>query len=119
MTIHDIGTELVSLCRQGKNFEAIEKFYDANIVSVEARELPGIGQVQTGIEAIKRKNAWWFDNHDVHHVDVSGPFFNGDRFAVHFRFDVTSKHAGKRTTMEEIGVYTVEHEKIVKEEFFY
>ena len=119
MTAKEIGTELVSLCKQGKNLEAIEKFYDPNVVSVEAMAMPNIGQVQTGIEAIKDKNTWWVENHEVHSSEASGPFFNGDRFAVLFKFDVTPKHTGKRMTMEEMGVYTVENGKIVKEEFFY
>ena len=119
MSTTQIGQELVALCKQGKNMEAIEKFYSPNIISVEAMAMPGMGQTQEGIEAIKGKNKWWVENHEVHGGEVSGPFPNGDRFAVLFKFDVTPKHTGQRMTMEEVGLFTVEGDKIVKEEFFY
>jgi hypothetical protein len=119
MTVNEIGTELVVLCRQGKNFEAIEKFYSSDVVSVEAMDMPGMGRTQAGIEAIKGKNTWWVENHEMHGGDVQGPFPHENRFIVFFKFDVTPKHTGKRMTLEEMGLYTVENEKIVKEEFFY
>ena len=111
--------ELVALCQQGKNIEAIEKFYSPNIVSVEAMAMPGMDQTQIGLDAIKGKNTWWVDNHEVHGGEVMGPYPNGDRFIVLFKFDVTPKHTGKRMKMEEAGLYTVESGKIVKEEFYY
>ena len=46
-------------------------------------------------------------------------FQKSNQFIVHFKFDVTPKHTGKRMTMEEMGLYTVENGKITKEEFFY
>ena len=119
MNVNEIGTELVALCRQGKNFEAIEKFYSPDVVSIEAMAMPGMGQTQTGIEAIIGKNTWWVENHEMHGGDVQGPFPHENRFIVFFKFDVTPKHTGKRMTMEEMGLFTVENEKIVKEEFFY
>ncbi len=119
MTNKEIGEELVALCREGKNIEAIEKFYSADIVSVEPIAMPGMGKTQTGIEAIKGKNKWWVDNHEVHGGDVQGPFPHENRFIVYFKFDVTPKHSGQRMTMEEMGLYTVENDKIVREEFFF
>ena len=119
MDSNELGTELVALCRQGKNIEAIEKFYSSDIVSVEAAAMPGMDQTQTGIEAIKGKNQWWVENHEVHGGEVLGPFPNENRFIVFFKFDVTPKQIGKRMTIEEMGLYTVENDKIVREEFFY
>jgi hypothetical protein len=115
----EIGKELVALCRQGKNMEAIGKFYSPTIESVEAFAHPQIGQVQTGIDAVKGKNQWWVENHQIHKVEVNGPFPNGDQFIVHFTYEVTPKHTGKRITMSEMGLYTVQQEKIAKEVFFY
>lgn len=119
MTSKEIADELVALCKQGKNMEAIEKLYSSDIVSVEASASPGMDQTQTGIEAIKGKNKWWVDNHEVHGGEVNGPFPNGDRFIVHFKFEVTPKQTGQRMSLEEMGLYTVKNGKIVKEEFFY
>ena len=41
------------------------------------------------------------------------------RFAVFFRFDLTNKPSQQRLAMEEVGLFTVENGKIVREEFFY
>ena len=119
MSVMEIGKDIVALCQQGKNLEAIEKHYSPNIVSVEAFSMPGMDQTQQGIEAIKGKNKWWSENHEVHGGEARGPFPHGDRFTIFFKFDVTPKHTGQRMTMEEIGLFTVENGKVAREEFFY
>ena len=119
MTTMEIGKELVALCRQGKNQEAIDRLYSPNIESVEAVAMPGMGQTQKGIQAIKGKNQWWVDNHQIHESTVEGPYPHGDRFIVRFKYDMTPKHNGKRMTVDETGLYTVQNGKVVKEEFFY
>lgn len=119
MTAVDIGKELAALCMQGKNQEAIDRFYSPNIESVEPCAMPGMDQTQKGIQAIKGKNQWWVDNHQIHGGTVDGPYPHGDRFILRFKYDVTPKHTGKRMTMDETGLYTVQNGKIMKEEFFY
>jgi len=119
MTAVEIGKELVALCRQGKNQEAIDRFYAPNIESLEPIATPGMDRIQKGIQAIKGKNQWWVDNHQIHGGTVEGPYPHGDRFILFFKYDVTPKQTGKRMTMDETGLYTVQNGKIVKEEFFY
>ncbi len=119
MTTIDIGKEVAALCRQGKNQEAIYRFYSSNIESIETCTMPGMDQIQRGIQAIKGKNQWWVENHEVHGGTVEGPYPNGDRFILHFKYDVTPKQTGKRMTLDETGLYTVQDGKITKEEFFY
>ena len=46
MTNMEIGRELIALCRQGKNQEAIDRFYSPNIESVEPVAMPGMEQTQ-------------------------------------------------------------------------
>jgi len=115
----EIAQELADLCRQGKNAQAIEKLYSPDIVSIEACAMEGMDQEMKGIDAIKGKNQWWSENHEVHGGDVTGPFPHGNRFILMFKFDVTPKQTGKRMTLEEAGLFTVKDGKIVKEEFFY
>ena len=119
MTAMDIGKELAALCGQGKNQEAIDRFYASAVESVEPCAMPGMDRTQKGIQAIKGKNQWWVDNHQIHGGTVEGPYPHGDRFILHFKYDVTPKQSGKRMTMDETGLYTVQNGKIVKEEFFY
>ena len=119
MTTMEIGKELVTRRRQGKNMEAIGKFYGTNIESVEPFANPQIGQVQKGIDAVKGKNRWWVENHQIHSAETNGPFPHGDQFIIHFKYDFTPKQTGKRVTMSEMGLYTIQNGKIVKEAFFY
>jgi hypothetical protein len=79
MTTMEIGKELVALCKQGKNQEAIDRLYAPNIESVEPFAMPGMEQTR-GIAEIKGKNQWWVNNHEVHGNVAEGPFPHGDRF---------------------------------------
>ena len=115
-----VGKELVALCRQGKNLEAIEKLYSPQIISVEASEMQGMSRQATGIDAVRAKNQWWIDNHVIHGGEVVGPMPHGtNKFACLLRYDVTFKVTHQRMTLEEIAVYQVENGKIVHEEFYY
>jgi len=119
MSTAEIAKGLVDLCRQGKNMEAIAKYYSDKIVSVESASSPGMPAEMKGLEAIRGKNQWWLDNHEVHSGEANGPFVGEKQFAVEFKYDVTMKASGKRFKMEEMALYTVEGDKIVREHFFY
>jgi len=114
-----IANDLVNLCREGKHMEAISKYYSAEIMSVESAGAPGMPAEMKGFEAIKGKNQWWLDNHEVHESTVNGPFVGETQFAAEFDFDVTHKPSGKRMKMTEMALYTVKDGKIVHEHFFY
>jgi hypothetical protein len=120
MTNLEIGKKLVELCQQGKNDEAMATLYAKDIVSVEAAAMPTMPAEARGIDAVTAKGNWWANNHTVHSVKVEGPYPHGsDRFAVKLLYDVTNKPSNNRFKMDEIAVYTVKGDKIVREEFFY
>ena len=119
MSTLDIANKLVDLCRQGKNEEALSTLYAEDAVSVEAVAMPGAPQEAKGLAAIRAKGEWWFTNHEIHSASVTGPWPHGNRFIVGFQYDVTNKPSGRRMKMDEVGLYTVENGKIVREEFFY
>jgi hypothetical protein len=117
-----IGKRLVELCNAGKNEQAVEELYAPNIVSIETHSMPNMPARMEGIEAIRKKNQWWFENHEIHSSSAKGPWPHGDRFIALFNIDVTAKTgpmAGKRMQAEEAGLSTVKNGKIVQEEFFY
>jgi ketosteroid isomerase-like protein len=114
-----IAQELVTLCRAGRNLEAIDKLYSPKIVSVEPVSMENMPAEMTGIDAIRVKNEWWFANNEVHSSEATGPFVGEGQFAVKYSFDVTSKPTGQRVQMEEMALYTVKDGKIVREQFFY
>jgi ketosteroid isomerase-like protein len=119
MSTLDVAKKLADLCRQGKNEEAVSTLFAENAVSVEAVAMPGAPQETKGLAGIKAKGKWWRDNHEVHSASVTGPWPHGDRFVVGFQYDVTNKPSGQRMKMDEVGLFTLENGKIVREEFFY
>ena len=115
-----VAEELVALCKAGRNMEAIEQFYSPDIVSIESMGNEQTPRESRGIEAIRTKNKWWVDNHDVHSAAAEGPFLGpDDKFAVYYNYDITFKPTGQRNAMEEMALYTVQDGKVVREQFFY
>jgi hypothetical protein len=104
------------MCNQGKNFDVMRTMYAPDVVSVE-----GDGAQTAGQQPVIHKSEIWQGNNTIHSEKVRGPYFNGpDQFAVHFTFDVTRKAIGKRESIEEVGLYTVNQAgKITREQFFY
>ena len=120
MSVIEIANQLVAFCKEGKNVEAINTLYADDVESIEAADPPEGERTTKGIEAVRGKNQWWNENHEIHESSVKGPWPHGDdRFAIHFFFDVTNKPSSQRYKMEEIGVYTVANGKVIREEFFY
>lgn len=118
--ITTVANELVDLCRVGRNDEAVNKFYAPHVVTVESASGPDTPAEMHGIDAVRGKGQWWVENNEVHSAAVNGPFINGDnQFAVEFTYDTTFKPTGKRSTMREMALYTVENGQIVHEHFFY
>jgi len=115
-----VAEELVALCRAGRNMDAINTLYSPEIVSVESMGNEQMPREMKGIDAIRQKNKWWFENNDVHSSETDGPFVGEEgKFAVYYSYDTTFKPTGKRHRMEEVALYTVKDGKIVREHFFY
>ena len=120
MSVADVAKALVAKCSQGQFEEAMKAHYAPNIVSIEPCGNEQMPARQEGIEAIEAKGRWWVENHEIHSMEVNGPFVgDGDQFAVQFKMDVTFKPTGSRMQNTEMALYTVKDGKIVQEEFFY
>ena len=119
MSVADIANDLVALCREGKNLEAVDKYYADDIVSVESAGSAEAPAVMKGIQAVRGKNEWWLANHEVHSGVANGPYVGENQFAVEFVFDFTNKPSGKRMQMSEMALYTLKNGKIVHEHFYY
>jgi hypothetical protein len=114
-----VAQELVSLCRAGRNLEAIDKLYSPRIVSIESVGSEEMPAEMSGIDAVRQKNEWWFQNNEVHKAEANGPFVGENQFAVQYTFDVTFKPTGQRTEMSEMALYSVKDGKVVREQFYY
>src|SRR5215468_9825086 len=117
MSVRTVAKQFVDLCRQGKNFDVMRTMYAPNIVSVE-----GDGKETKGQQPVIKKSEDWVSDKTFNGETVAGPFFNAaspGQFTVYFTLDVTPKATGKRITLEEVAVYTVNKDLITREQFFY
>ncbi|MDZ4754505.1 MAG: nuclear transport factor 2 family protein [Phycisphaerae bacterium] len=108
----EIGASLVSFFNAGKASEVERQWHHKNIESIE-----GDGTVHLGRKGIREKNAWWSSSFDTHTALAEGPYVGATGFAVHFTITISPKGTDDRMTMREVGVYTVNKGKIVREEF--
>lgn len=117
MSTESIAKQLVQMCREGKNMEALELLYADDIVSTEHPNAPN--PVTQGKEAVTKKSQDWYASVvEFHGGEVSDPIVAGAHFSCTMSFDATFKEGG-RMQMEEICVYHVVDDKIVAEQFFY
>lgn len=118
--LKELAERTVEANRSGEARALLDEIYAEDAVSVEAQAMPGASAEFTGLEAIGGKYDWWEGAHEVHSLEVEGPFLHGDdRFGVIYGIDVTNKESGERSQMRELGIYTVANGKIVREEFYY
>jgi hypothetical protein len=120
MSVETIARKFAELCRQGKHFEVMRTMYAPEMVSVE-----GDGREFAGKEEVIHKSEVFQGNNDIVAQDIRGPFFNGDpgatsgQFTVYTAIDFVPRAGGDRRTHEETGLYTVDNDRITREQFFY
>ena len=115
MSLQTVGKRVVELCNQGRNFDVMHTMYEADIASVEPT-----GKATVGKDAVIQKSVKWAVGVEIHGEKVLGPFFHGeDQFATKTTFEITRKATGKRETLEEITVYTVNKDDMITREVFY
>jgi len=116
MSLQTVGERVVALCNQGKNFDVMHTMYADDIISVEPT-----GQATVGKTPVIQKSERWAASVTIHGETVAGPFFHGDdQFATKTTFEITRQDTGQRITLEEVTVYTVNHDDLItREQFFF
>src|SRR5271163_1537366 len=104
MTTLEVGKKLVELCKENKNEEAMKTLYSPDIVSIEAASMPNMPAEMKGMQAVAEKGKWWMENHIIHSASVEGPFPHGEKFIVHFKYDVTNKPMQQRMQLDEMAL---------------
>lgn len=113
-SVAEIGRSLVDMFNRGLLHEIEERWWSPKITSIE-----GSGQAWDGRKAVEGKNQWWLSQNRMVNGSAEGPYVGATGFAVKFHLEVEEKATGRRTIMDEVGVYTVRDGKIVQEEFMY
>lgn len=112
----EIGRDVVALFNAGDWARIEAKWWSPKVVSVEGE---GVNMAWSGKPAVDAKNKWWIDSHDMHGAYAEGPYVGSSGFGIKFRMEFTERETGKRWVMDELGFYTVQDGKIVREEFMY
>jgi hypothetical protein len=101
--------------------DLLRDHYAEACVSVEAVCMPGSDSAEAaGLAAIRAKHDWWNTAMEYVSGTIEGPYLHGDdRFALIFKSVMREKDSGNEIPMEEVAIYTVADNKIVREEFFY
>lgn len=115
-----IAERVVAANNGGDIQTLMTELYSPQCASAEGVQMEdGPPRIVEGTDAITVKWDWWGSAHEVHSATAKGPFLHGEnQFGVVFSIDATDKASGQRMQMEELGIYTVEGGKIVREEFF-
>jgi hypothetical protein len=117
MTTTEVANKLVSLCRAGKNMDAVHELYADSVLSLEPKG--SRMQRAEGKDAIIAKELAFFEMvEEVHSSEVSEPIVAANFFSVTMKMDMTLKGMG-RTSMDEVCVYEVKDGKIIFEQFFF
>lgn len=121
MTTQEVATRYHELASQRKFIEIQDTLYDKDVVCQESEkaEQMGFPIFTNGLEAVKAKGiARRATIENVHSYTCSVPIVAGEFFSVVLKQEITFK--GKpRTTLEEVGVFQIKDDKIIKEQFFY
>lgn len=120
MNTQQIAERLVALCREGKYEEVYDELFaeDAENIEMPAMANGPLGNAK-GLDAIRAKGkAWGEAVEQVHGGSVGEPSVSGNWFSVPMSLDVTMKGQG-RMQMQEMCLYQVRDDKIVREQFFY
>lgn len=115
-----LGRAFVQAMQNRRGIGHVEEIYAEHAESVEAVVPPGRDlRIAKGRGAIKAKREDWIASHEIHRLDADGPYVHPpNRFAVRFEAEVTQKATGRHMTLREVAIYTVEADKIIREEFF-
>lgn len=121
MSIMEIGQKLVAAANEGRTAEGafVDEFYAEDVISIEGQGSDEMPARIDGIDAIRGKHDWFYDNNEVHGTVAEGPYIGNreDQFVVRYTLDMTSN--GERGQMTEVGLYTVRDGKIAQEEYLY
>jgi hypothetical protein len=122
MGVMEIGQAMVTMVNAGRESEQafVNQYYATDIISIEGQGSDDMPGKLEGIDAIRGKHEWWYDNNEVHGTTVEGPYIGHreDQFVMKFTMDITPTD-GERSQMQETAIFTVKGEKIVQEEYLY
>jgi hypothetical protein len=118
--IDDVARDFTAMMRLGQFEEAGERFWAADVRSIEPHDLPGgIAAEVSGIEAARAKTAHWLRSRHIHDLSIDGPFVTGNQFALFLDMMIADPPSGADQPFTEIAIFTVRDGQISEERYFY
>ncbi len=111
----EVGNAVMRQINAG-DWEPNKQLWSPKVVSIEG---VGVSMAWHGKKAIDAKNAQWYAEHEMVGGSADGPFVGATGFSIKFNLEVKKRATGEVLKMSEVGVYTVQNGKIVREEFMY
>jgi len=91
-----------------------DRHWSDDFVSIE-----GDGREWAGRAEVLEKHKQWAEGVTMHSCTAHGPYVTPNGFCVRYEIDAESKDGSwPRMQMDEVAVYTVRDNKVVREEFF-
>ena len=119
-TTADVARAYTALLLAGEFAAAGERFWAADIKSIEPRNLPsGSAAEAIGIAAARGKTARWFQAQRIDDLTIDGPFVTGNQFALFMDMMITNRASGNSQPFTEIAIFNVRDGRITEERFFY
>lgn len=117
MSVQEIADQYYAWAQQGDWTKIQDKLYHPDAWSIEA---PGADSPPVhGLDSIKQKGLKWSANiKEVHSAYCKEPTVAGNHFSVAMGTTYTDVN-DERQQLDEICVFEVKNEQIVKEQFFY
>lgn len=118
--VDDVARDFTDMLRQGQFVAARERFWAADVRSIEPHDLPdGIAAEVSGIDAARAKTIRWFGSRRIHDLSVDGPFVTGNQFALFLDMMIEGQPSGADQPFTEIAIFTVRDGQISEERYFY
>jgi SnoaL-like domain len=119
-SITDVARDFTDMLRQGQFVAARERFWAADVKSIEPHDLPGgIKAEVSGIEAARAKTVHWVGTRRIHDLSIDGPFVTGNQFALFLDMMIADPPSGADQPFTEIAIFTVRDGRISEERYFY
>ena len=119
-SISEVARDFTDMLRQGQFVAARERFWAADIRSIEPHDLPdGTAAEVTGIDAARAKTIRWFGSRRIHDLSIDGPFVTGNQFALFLDMMIANQPSGTDEPFTEIAIFTVRDGHISEERYFY
>lgn len=114
-SVFEVANSVTAMIRAGAPEARIwDRWFHPGFTSIE-----GNGLQWRGREAVAERVLAFHRDNTIAACEITGPLVGGSSFAVRYTSDIVHNATGARVTLDEIGVYTVEDGRVIREEFMY